>query len=195
MNQANPSTNPNVPGYHTPYNTQPYSGVPEIQEHGPRDNAHIIQPYTMPAASVAHRSYDSYSHAPLQHGGITLHAPAARPLSNQSVQSVTYYGTQSSDQQSPASNRFSQNTGTTAPLVSNDGRSSTENRSAGLPWNPDRKQRIGSSPLPEGAMPPSSPSSSMPPWSQTMSPPPRSLTGTALPPYESGSQYQGSIRE
>ncbi|KAG8725582.1 hypothetical protein FRC09_008439 [Ceratobasidium sp. 395] len=197
MGQTNPNPNPNMPGYNIPYNAQyPYTTLPQIQEHDPRDDANIIQPYVMPMAGATHQSYDSYSQSPAHHGGITVHAPAARPLSNQSIQSITYYGTQSSDRQSPSSNRFSQNTATTAPLVSNDARSSTENRSAGLPWNPDRKERVASPPLPLGAMPPGSPSgSSMHPWSQSMSPPPRSLTGTALPPYETGSQYQGSIRE
>ncbi|KAG8712191.1 hypothetical protein FRC08_014922 [Ceratobasidium sp. 394] len=190
--------NPNMPGYSIPYNTQyPYAAVPQIQEHDPRDNANVVQPFMMPAAGATRQSYDSYSHPPVKHSAITVHAPAARPLSDQSVQSITYYGAQSSDQYSPASNRFSQTTGTTAPiLMSNDTRNSTENRSAGLPWNPDRKERVASPQLPPGAMPPSSPTgSSIHPWSKTMSPPPRSLTGTALPPYESGSQYQGSIRE
>ncbi|QRW02152.1 hypothetical protein RhiLY_01149 [Ceratobasidium sp. AG-Ba] len=177
-------TNPNVTPYNVSYGGHyPSMEVPQIQEH---DGRASVRPFMIPASGSMHQP-NSYPYT-TQQDGITVHAPQARPLSNQTIQSVTYYGTQSSDQQSPASNRFSQTTGTTAPLVSNDNRSSTDNPT-GLFWVPDKKERVTSPALPPGAMPPSRPESSMHSWNHTASPAPRSLTGTALPPYDAGPQY------
>jgi hypothetical protein len=206
-------TNSNTPGYNVPYGTQyPSTTTPQIQEHNARDNAGVIQPYMTSAAGAPRQSSDTYSRPMAQHSGITVHAPQARLLSDQTAQSIAYYSTQSSDQQSPASNRLSHSTDATAPLVPLGTRDSTESTSANPPWRTDRKERIASPSLPPGAMapsrigggqygsmplwePPSSPSSGMHAWKNPTSPPPPSLTGTALPPYELGSQYQGSIRE
>ncbi|KAG9074024.1 hypothetical protein FS749_014459 [Ceratobasidium sp. UAMH 11750] len=168
MNQANS-------GYALPYTPQyGYTGAPQIQEADIRSGTSIGGSHTTSAVATS-QSYDPYASSPPVHfNGVTMHAPQARSA----MQTVSYYSTSSTGQQSPVSHGFSDHTGATASLLgaqhSLDGGSTTPS------WGVDRKERVTSSPH-DGASQAHS-------WEMAASPPPRSITGTVPPPYVSNAQ-------
>ncbi|KAG8678560.1 hypothetical protein FRC09_019743 [Ceratobasidium sp. 395] len=170
-----PEMNLTSSGYNLAYTSQStYNGPPQIQER----TGFTGEPYTPPGAIMTAQSYDfNVGMPPVQHGGITTHAPQARHL----VQSASHYNVSSLDQQPLASGNPPQTTATSTPVA---GIRNSFESAPSPPWGVDRKQQVVSPVL-------ASPSGSHTfPWGVATSPPPRSHTGTALPPYELTPQSQ-----
>ncbi|KAF8605465.1 hypothetical protein BDV93DRAFT_605407 [Ceratobasidium sp. AG-I] len=193
-------------GYVVPHsNTQyPREGVPEIHSGDLRTGMSGYPGGRLSSFDEPRRqSHEAFSHQFQQ--DITVHAP--QPQSYPSGQSILLNSPPSSDQQSPASNRFSQSTGMSAPPNGKGGRVSSEASSSR-----DRKERVGS-PLPPGAMAPAARNTTTPIGSSSIIEPPSSpgserwfsgpgspmtRSETVPPPYReqpSRSHFHGSIAE